>query len=190
MDESQIITGLKNSDNQAFKQLMELYRQKVFGIALGMTGNYDDATDLAQEVFIEVFRSIDKFRGDAKLSTWIYRIATNKSLNYIRDNKKRKFHKRIDLYDHEKKIPKTEIADERFYQGQAMLENSELGQKIRQAINRLTDNQKTAFVLNKVEGMSYQKVAEVMNVSLSKVESLIFRARKSLQKQLITEREK
>jgi len=88
LEEKQLIQALKNSDESAFRELVEKYELNVYNTCIGMLGNEDNAKDISQDVFIEVFRSIHKFRGDSKISTWLYRLAVNKSLNHIRDNKK------------------------------------------------------------------------------------------------------
>ena len=186
MDENNLISKLKEGDNDAFKSIVNDYRQKVVATCYGYTADYEIAVDLAQDVFVEVYRSISKFRGEAKLSTWIYRIATNKSLNWVRDNKKHKAVRSIERFfgnDNERKF---EIKDSRSRDGLAQLNSSYEALKIQEAINNLPENQKIAFVLNKVDDLSYKKVAEIMDISLSSVESLIHRARKKLQKSLVS----
>ena len=83
-----LINRLKQGDEPAFRILVEDYRKQVVNTCFGLLHNYDDAEDVAQDVFIEAFRSIHKFRGDSKIETWLYRIAINRSLNHIRNNKK------------------------------------------------------------------------------------------------------
>ena len=90
MEEIQIIAGLKEGNEKVFRQLVADYQLLVINTCFGIIQNREDAEDIAQEVFIEIYRSIHKFRSDSKLSTWIYRIAINKSLNFIRDNKRDK----------------------------------------------------------------------------------------------------
>jgi RNA polymerase sigma-70 factor (ECF subfamily) len=91
MSETEIIKRLQQGDEQAFRQLVENYQKQVVNTCYGLVHSTEDAEDIAQDVFIEVFRSIQNFRADAKLSTWIYRISVNRSLNFIRDNKRRKW---------------------------------------------------------------------------------------------------
>ena len=184
MEESALISKLKEGDNQAFKNVIDDYRQKVVGTCYGYTGDYEAAVDLAQDVFVEVFRSISKFRGDAKLSTWIYRIATNKSLNWVRDNKKHRAVRSIERFFNGEKEKSLEVEDLQSRDGYDQLNTSYEAQKIQEAIDELPENQKIAFVLNKVDDLSYKRVAEIMDISLSSVESLIHRARKKLQKKL------
>ncbi len=188
MREDQLIYGLKSGDNAAFKVLVENYRQKVVSMCMGYTGDYDAALDLAQDVFVEVHRSVKNFRGDSKISTWIFRIAVNKSLNWVRDNKKHKQAKSIERFfgKEDGKNENLQIQDQKTKDSSEILENAEDGIIIRRAIDSLPENQRTAFILNKIDGFSYKKTAEIMKMSLPAVEALIHRARKSLQKELVS----
>lgn len=183
MNNQQIIEQLKTGDENAFRQLVEQHQKMVVNTCFSLVHDTDDANDLAQEVFIEVFNSIARFRSDAKISTWLYRIAVNKSLNFIRDNKKRKFFKKIE-----------DVFTGRNYSGSDTglssdepdlnLQEKQKATIIHQAIDSLPDNQRVAFTLNKYEDLSYKEISDVMGLSLSSVESLIHRARKNLQEKL------
>ena len=175
------IKQLKSRNHHAFKQLVEEYQQMVFSVCLGIVHDADDADDLAQEVFIEAFNSIDNFRADAKISTWLYRIAINKSLNFVRDNKRNRLLQSIGVMN------APDIPDEQYHYDspyESLLEEQR-SKMIQAAMDSLPKNQRTAFVLNKYEDLSYKEIAEVMEISVSSVESLLFRARKSLQKKLL-----
>lgn len=184
MSEAEIIQKLLKGDEQAFKQLVDNYQKMVVNTCFGMVHNTPDAEDIAQEVFIEVFRSIHKFRADAKLSTWLYRIAVNRSLNFIRDNKKRKwfqsFEDSIQTKNRELQNIITSTADQPEFQ----LENQQRATILHEAIDSLAQNQRVAFTLSKYEELSYQEISEVMDLSISSVESLLHRAKKNLQKKL------
>ncbi|MDA3879198.1 MAG: sigma-70 family RNA polymerase sigma factor [Prolixibacteraceae bacterium] len=176
-----LIDRLKQRDERAFKELVDQYQQMVFSTCLGIVHDYDDADDVVQDVFIEAFRSVDNFRADSKISTWLYRIAVNKSLNFIRDNKRRRFFQSIGAVD------SPEIADEQHmtdmpYHSMVEKERTEI---LHQAIDSLPGKQRTAFVLSKYEELPYAEIAEVMKTSVSSVESLLFRAKKNLQKKLL-----
>ena len=178
MTDKELIEGIKTQDKQTFRELVDTYQIMVRNTCLGFVNNYEDAEDLAQEVFIEAFNSIDRFRGDAKLSTWLYRIAINKSLNFLRNNKKKRAGKDLDtnlnLMDNSK-----------YANPELKIYNSESKAAIKKALRSLPRNQRIAFVLNKQEDLSYKEIAEIMNTSLSSVESLIHRAKLNLQKKLI-----
>ena len=176
--DSVIIDQLKNRDEKAFRQLVEEYQQMVFRTCMGIVHNADDVT---QEVFIEAFNSIDKFRADSKISTWLYRIAMNKSLNFIRDHKRSKFFQSIGL----KSTPDIPDEDHNFDQPFEALQQQQRKKIMDAAIDSLPENQRSAFVLHKVDDLSYKEISEIMAISLSSVESLIFRAKQNLQKKLI-----
>lgn len=184
MNEAGIIDKLKQGNESAFKELVENYRDMVVNTCFGLLHNREDAEDVAQDVFIEVFRSVENFRADSKISTWLYRIAVNRSLNFIRDNKKRKWFQSFDDVMESKK----EILNELNYQSAddpgSELENSQRALLLHEAIDSLPENQRVAFTLNKYEDLAYKEISEVMNLSVSSVESLIHRAKKNLQKKL------
>ncbi len=182
MIEQNLVEELINNKTGAFQHLVEKHQTMVINTCYGFLHNYQDAQDVAQEVFLEVYKSIGKFRKESKLSTWLYRISANKSLNYIRDNKKRSWFQSLDdLFEKEKPSNDSNTSES----PQDILENYEKSEIINQAIDKLAKNQKIAFVLYKYEDLSYKEIAEVMKISLSSVESLLFRAKKNLQKTLI-----
>jgi len=184
MPDQELIEKIKSGDQNAFRQMVEQYQNLVLNTCLGFVGNRQSAEDLAQDVFIEVYRSIDKFRGDAKLSTWLYRISVNKSLNHIRDHKKHNVVKSLERFFYGEKTEVLEVEDYVYGTADAPLEQQQHARELHQAINALPDNQKIAFTLHKFEDLSYKDIAEVMDLSLSSVESLIHRAKKNLQKKL------
>jgi RNA polymerase sigma-70 factor, ECF subfamily len=180
------IDKLKQGNEAAFKEMVENYRQMVVNTCFGLLHNIDDAEDVAQDVFIEVFRSVEKFRGDSKISTWLYRIAVNRSLNFIRDNKKRKWFQSIDDAVESKKEVLSQFVSNYSDNPEFDLENSQRTLLLHEAIDSLPENQRVAFTLNKYEDLAYKEIADIMNLSVSSVESLIHRAKKNLQKKLYT----
>lgn len=184
MNESEIIQKLKEGNEVAFKQLVEKYQQLVVNTCFGMVHNIDDSEDIAQEVFIEVFRSIHKFRADAKISTWLYRIAANRSLNFIRDNKKNKWFQSFQDTVENKNNYLQKLVNAKTDQPEFNLENKQRATILHEAINSLPKNQKVAFSLSKYEELSYQEISEIMELSISSIESLLHRAKKNLQKKL------
>jgi len=143
--------------------------------------NKVDAEDVSQEVFIEVFQSIQSFRGDSKLSTWIYQIAVSKSLDEI---KKRKRKKRIAAIGHILHLD--EVLN--WLSGGIMpdqsIQEKEKMTEVMQALDRLPDNQRVAFTLSKIEGYSNAEIAEIMKTTLMAVESLVSRAKKKVSTEL------
>ncbi|MCD6116039.1 RNA polymerase sigma factor [bacterium] len=177
--EAKLIKLLKTGDSTAFKQFVEANQDRVVSICYGFLKNKRDAEDTAQEVFIEVYRSIGKFRGDSKLSTWLYRIAVTKSLDFLRKKKRRgKFHQLTTIFYEHNSDNIAEPADASRPDFDLM--ENERREILNRAINKLSDDQKTSIVLNKLQGYSYKEVAEIMNKSVSSVESLIYRSTKNL----------
>ena len=183
MGEKEIIIGMKNGDQQAFKMFVDNYHTNVIRTCLGLLQNMEDAEDIAQDVFIEVFNSIHTFRSDSSLSTWLYRIAVNKSLNLIRKNKKKQWLINIETVFTGRKLSDILPDNTNLIPDNMMIAQEDLLQ-LRIAINSLPDSQRVAFTLNKYEELSYKEIAEVMKLSLSAVESLIFRAKVGIIKKL------
>jgi RNA polymerase sigma-70 factor (ECF subfamily) len=182
LNELELIQQLRAGDEQAFKSLVVNYQDLVYNTALGVVQNSEDAEDVAQEVFIQVYRSIDQFKGDARLSTWIYRITTTKALDHIRSRKRKKrFAFITSLFG-----PNDELVHEPvdFQHPGVALDRKEQAALLFKMIEQLPDNQKVAFTLHKTEELSYQEIADVMQLSVSAVESLLFRARQNLRKLL------
>ncbi|MDB2384937.1 RNA polymerase sigma factor [Polaribacter sp.] len=184
MGEQEFIEKLRAGKQSAFSRLLEDYQQKVFNTCLSFVPNKEDAEDVAQEVFMEVFRSVTKFKGNSKLSTWIYRIATNKCLEFIRKkNAKKRFAFMQTILGNDIPIDKTSYFTEFNHPG-IVLENKEKSATIFKAINTLPESQRVVFTLAKIDGKSYQEIVEITGKSLSSVESVMFRAKKTLQQKL------
>ncbi|MEM6966023.1 MAG: RNA polymerase sigma factor [Bacteroidota bacterium] len=183
MNETQIIPQLKKGNENAFRALVDTFQEKVLNTCLGFVPNRHDAEDIVQEVFIEVFRSIGQFRGESKLSTWIYRITTTKCLEHIRARKRQKrlsfFQSLIGMHENADRIKAYD-----FDHPGVLLENKERSKVLFQHIDQLPENQRVAFTLHKIEGLSYQEITAIMQTSLSSVESLMFRAKRNLKKSL------
>lgn len=149
----------------------------------GFLQNREDAEDLAQEVFIEVYKAIHSFREEAKFSTWLYRIVVNKSLNLLKKHKRKKWIGNIQtIFGGEEQEP--QIANGKTPDPHANLEQQERVRILHRAIDSLAENQKIAFMLGKYEDLGYKEIAEVMGTSVSTVESLLNRAKMNLQKKL------
>lgn len=184
MKETEFITELKSKSPKAYSALLDMFQQKVFGTCISFVPNREDAEDIAQDVFMEVFNSISKFKGDSKLSTWIYRITTNKCLEFIRKkNTKKRFAFLQSITGNAVPMDKTDYFTEMNHPG-ILLENKELNATLFKAINSLVESQRVVFTLHKIDGKSYQEVAEITKRSLSSVESVMFRAKKNLQNTL------
>lgn len=187
MTDQELLQGIIDRDQAAFRLLVESHQQSVMRTCYSLVQNMEDAKDLAQDVFIEILRSASSFRGSAKLSSWIYRIAVNKSLNHMKRSRRRETFNLFSFQDRNGAVIEEKIQDSNpLNAGDSAMEEKELKQALHSAVNRLPVNQKIAFTLHKYEDLPYKEIAEVMSVSLSSVESLIHRAKFNLQKYLTT----
>lgn len=182
LNEDSLIDELKRGSQEAFRTFFRLYRLQVYNTCLGLLQHAEDAEDISQEVFIEVFRSASRFRGESKLSTWLYRIAYNKCLDHIRSGKREKRAGQVVRIDGEP-LHRLEGPSSFAHPGVA-LEQKERAKMLFAAIAALPENQRVAFTLHKVDGLSYKEICEVMQMQLPGVESLIHRAKQNLKKLL------
>jgi RNA polymerase sigma factor (sigma-70 family) len=159
------------------------YREKVFNTALSMVQDHGMAEDLAQEVFVTVYKSILGFNESSSLSTWIYRITVNKCLDHLRARNRQKNRGFLSmLFSQESGEPLHDKAD--FEHPGIRLEQKEKSQYLFSAIASLSENQKTVFVLANIEDLPQKEIAEIMNMSVKGVESLLQRAKANLRKKL------
>ncbi len=176
---------LQERDPMAFERLVLEYQDRVVGTCYRFVLNTQDAEDVAQEVFVEIYQSIGDFRGQSQLSTWIYRIAVTKSLDFIRKkNRKKRLGRVKQWFGFEDQAAEAvfEAADE---PGPAeILEARERREILYQAIETLPESQRVAILLHKMQQLSTSEVADIMGTTVSAVESLLHRARKQLEKQL------
>lgn len=181
MDDLELVDKLRGGDDEAFRIVVNKYQQLVLNCSYKFLRDRVLAEDITQEVFIQVFESIGSFRADAKLSTWIYRIAVTKSLNQIKHMKRKKrlgvLVRLLGAGQVEKQLssPENEGPDKE-------MENRERARILHWALQKLPENQRIAFTLSKYDEMSYAEIAQVLSTSISSVESLIHRAKTNLQK--------
>ncbi len=184
MTDREFVLEIRKGNQQAFRMFVEKYQLTVIKTCNGFVHNLEDAEDIGQEVFLEVYRSIHNFREESKLSTWLYRIAVNKSLNHLRKYKLKKNLESIESLFITNKNMINEIRDNSNLQPDDEIEQGEKAEILHRAIDSLSTNQRISFILNKYDDLSYKEIAEIMNTSLSAVESLIHRAKINLQKKL------
>jgi len=186
LDDDQLVPKLQARDEAALEALMVQYQARVFGLALRLTGNRQDAEEVLQDVFVAVFQKIDGFRGDSKLSSWIYRITTNAALMRLR---KRAKVKEIPLAEElgpamtEEGVIAEPVVDWSRLPNDE-LDRKELGQRIEQAMNLLPADYRSVVVLRDVEGLSAQEACEVLSLSEAALKSRLHRGRLFLRKQL------
>jgi RNA polymerase sigma-70 factor (ECF subfamily) len=184
MNDRDLVKRICEGDENSFRLLVEKYQDIVFRTCYGFLKNVEDSEDLTQDVFIKVYRKIQDFRGDSEFSTWLYRIAVNMSINVLRQNKRRKLFENIEnvIFSAGKNNQNSLIdvsVEEQF-------EKKQYENAINAAIDELPTNQKTAFIFHKYDDLSQIEIANIMNTSVSAVESLIHRAKQNLQNKLIS----
>ena len=183
MDYEKLISDLKQGNQKALEELYNLYKNKVFNTVISYVQNISDAEEITQDVFIEIFSSIKKFKSESNLSTWIYRIAVNKSLDFIRYTKRKKrFSIITSIFNSQTGALIIDQPD--FIHPGVEMDLKERSAILFKTIYKLPEKQKTAFILSKVEGLSNNEISEIMKASLSSVESLLFRAKQNLKKSL------
>ena len=182
MTEQELIYGLRNGEELAFKELVNRFQHKVFNTALGLLQHYTDAEDIAQEVFIQVYRSINNFKAEASLATWIYSITVTKSLDHLRSKKRKKRFGFISSLFGETGKPVVDVAD--FNHPGVQLDKKEDALILFKLIAALPETQQTAFILNKVEDLSYREIAAILNTTEPAVDALLQRAKQNLRKKI------
>lgn len=179
-----LMLRVKQGDMEAFEALVEKYKQPVLNLLFRTLHDATEAEDLAQKVFVQVFKSADRYRASAKFSTWLYTIARNLGLNEIR---RRSRHPAGSLdVPHDESEDQHHLPDDGLKSPSppdAMLQN-ELEEKLACALNELPENQRTAILLCQQDEMSYEEIATVLGCSLSATKSLIHRGRETLKARL------
>ena len=179
-----LVRAILAGNDKAFDELVGLNKRFVFNLCYRLLGDYDEADDCAQEVFIKVYRSIDGFRFESGFRTWLYRIAVNTCKNRFRSLEYRMGQKKVRLDMNEDEDVKTiEIGNERQSPSLA-LRRKELGRLIQEAVNRLPDEQKLVVVLRDMEGRSYEEIIEITGLKLGTLKSKLSRARLRLRESL------
>lgn len=164
-----------------FRKIYDQHKILVYNVALNYLQNIEDAEEITQDVFVQLYYSLSEFKKKSELKTWIYRITINKCLDYIKHKSSKKHH----FIFGKKSQNDFEIQNiSNFEHPGILLVNKEKSEILLGVINELSENQKTAFILSKMEGLSNSEISEIMNVSISSVESLIFRAKANLKEKL------
>ncbi len=185
MEDFELINKFMDGDEESFRIIVDKYQKYILNICSRFTHNKETSEDLAQEVFIEVYRSINNFRGDSKLSTWIYRIAVTKSLDYLKSQKREKRFAVIKSLFVENDIEKeTGSLPDLGSNPQKKIEEEDRMKILSIALESLPEKQRVAFMLNKYDGLNYHEIADILGATISSVESLIHRAKINLRKKL------
>ncbi len=176
------IEEIKHGKNEAFNKIIDKYQKRILNYFYRWTGNKEDAQDLTQELFSRVFNNLRNFNFTYKFTTWIYKIAYNLAIDFKR---KKIIDLSFDGESNEELAIRDKIANDEYEKILNLPEQMQIQEKIKKALIKLPENQRQAIILKVYEEKSYEEIAEIMEISKSAVESLLFRARENLKKYLI-----
>ena len=186
MNYNEIIKSIVQGDRDSFRILVERYQQMVFRTCMGFLHNKEDAEDLTQDVFIQAYQSLSRFKGESAFSTWLYRIAVNASLNKIRKSKLKLVFERFEnLTGSDRTGSDTYPVIKNDEDPEKIIIRQEHSEWLGRALDSLPENQKTAIVLSKYDDLSQKEIAEIMNTTEGAVEALLQRAKKNLREKLL-----
>lgn len=185
MTDEQLVQQFQKGERAGFDELVRRYQQTVYGVCRRLLGNAHDADDAAQEVFVKVFYALNRFKARARFSTWLYRITVNHSLNVLRARRR---NGRLRLFS---QLSPEELCRVKQFSAaeepNRRMEQEEQAERVQRALAQLKDDLRTAVILHRYEELSYQQIADVLGVSVSAVESRLFRAKQKLAKLLRNE---
>ncbi len=184
MTDIEIIRLILQGEKEKYRLLMEKYQPLVFRTCLGFVHNKDDADDLTQEVFIQAYKSLSSFKGEAAFSTWLYRIAVNASLNRIRQSRIKSILQYFKSFSGGEKDPEDKFLHDAPENPEEILIRQEYSGWLGKALDSLPENQRTAIVLSKYDDLPQKEIAEIMGISEGAVEALLQRAKKNLREKL------
>jgi RNA polymerase sigma-70 factor, ECF subfamily len=186
--EAQLLEAVKDGDGNAYRALVEKYQNRVFGMVYGMLRNREDARDITQDAFVKAYRNIAKFRLESSFYTWLYRIAMNLAIDFVRKKKRRGessgFDEAIAAKDADGNISQTHNRES----PRKALERKQLYKRIMDALEKLPTDQKQIIVLRELEGLSYKEISDITEVPEGTVMSRLYYARKKLQQLLAEDR--
>ena len=184
MTEQELVLLAKQGDDQAFAQLMRDNEKRIYNLTLRMTGNPEDAMDLAQDTFLNAWKGLKFFKGDSAFSTWLYRLASNACIDFLRRQKRRQDISAPLAADSEDEDRLPEVPDDRF-RPDTQLEQQELRRAVDEGLRQLSLEHRQVLVMREVNGLSYQEIADILDLEAGTVKSRIARARLSLRKILL-----
>ncbi len=180
-----LMLAVQAGDDAAFSVLVERHKSAVVNLTYRYLGNFADAEDLAQEVFLKVYGARARYRPEAKFTTWMYRIAVNTSLNEVRNRKNRPTFRAASLVDAgQDEETAAAVADERAAAPAVEVERRELNERVRAAVDQLPERQRMALLLNKFHGLSYEELASTFDLTIQAIKSLLTRARENVRQQI------
>ena len=176
-DEAELISRCQQGNQEALRQIFDLYNKKVYRVAYGVLRQREEALDIVQEVFIKLFRSIKNFKRESRLSTYLYRMAINAAIDRVRKVRKPV----LSSLEAEERIQPAEEPEKR---PDRLLLYKELEEKVNEALGKVPADQRMALILREVEGLSYQEIADSMGCSIGTVMSRLHYGRKKMQELL------
>jgi RNA polymerase sigma-70 factor (ECF subfamily) len=184
LTDAEIMLRVAKGDDAAFDYLVGKFRRPIVSFMYRTTHNQATAEELAQEVFLRVYRSRESYEASAKFTTWLYRIATNLAVNSARDTKHERAENQVSLDEPDEETGSTmDVADSRLSVEQQLLRNERLA-AIRKVVEDLPERQRMAVLMHKYQNMDYKEIAAVLKLSESATKSLLFRAYESLRESL------
>jgi RNA polymerase sigma-70 factor (ECF subfamily) len=182
-DEQELVSRVRRGNLNAYDELVKRYQERIYATVYHMTANHEDANDLAQEAFIKAFQAIKTFKGGSSFYTWVYRIAVNKTINFLKQRKSRAQMSLNDLdFNAEHDPDLIALISEKTPRREASL--SELQEKLNAALQTLSEPHRLAVTLHDVQGLSHEEIADIMDCNVGTVRSRLFYARQQLQAQL------
>ncbi len=181
--EQELVKKARQGDLAAYDQLVQRYQERIYRTLYHMTSNHEDANDLAQEAFIKGFQALKSFKGGSSFYTWVYRIAVNKTLNFLKQRKNRSHMSLNDLdFNTENNPDLVALVSDKTPRRDAAL--SELQQKLNEAMLTLSETHRLVVTLHDVQGLSHEEIAKIMDSNVGTVRSRLFYARQQLQGRL------
>ena len=186
MTEQELVERAKKGDETAFEVLVTDNEKRIYNLCRRLTGNPEDAAELTQEAFLNAWRGLSRFQGESSFSTWLYRLASNACIDFLRKEKRRQNLSMTVSLDDEEEARQVELPDER-YAPERELERTEVRQAVAAGLERLTPEHRQVLVMREINGLSYAEIRAVLGLEEGTVKSRIARARNALRK-VLTER--
>ncbi len=183
--ESELVQRARQGDEGAFAALVEQNQSRIFNLALRMTGNPDDAAELAQEALINAWKGLSKFQGGSSFATWLYRLTSNACIDFLRREKRRSGLSMTVSLDEDEEERQVELPDLR-YSPEVEAERRELRAAIREGLEMLSEEHRKVLVLRELDGLSYAQIGQILGLEEGTVKSRIARARVALRKYLVS----